>query len=146
MTFLDLVKQRWSEVERRLGMSNGTLSVTWEVKYGYPHFRKARGFAVCFFDGHAACHMQFSPKILRSPVHRADAIVRHEMGHAVDFLIEPSALDEWAMRQGVVLPQTPERRADAIALAVWGRPIRYDRDLVQSTVNGSTVRPEHLGL
>ena len=35
---------------------------------------------------------------------------------------------------------------DAIAEAVWGDPIRYDSDLVQSTKNGVYPRPRHLGL
>lgn len=146
MWFLKLVHQRWAEAQHRLGMPLGMLAVTWEIKDGYPHFKKKRGYAVCFFNGHDACHMQFSPKILEAPSHRADAIVRHELGHAIDFLVKSDHLDDWALMEGFELPHTPERRADAIALAVWGQPIRYDQELVQSIKNGTTVRPEHLGL
>lgn len=146
MTFHEFVSGRWNEALRRVGLAPGSCKVTWEVKDGYPHFKKKRGYAVCFFDGQRGCHMQYSPKILRAPLHRADAIVRHEIGHVIDFLVPPDDLNEWALWHGVNLPSTPERRADAIAYIVWGEPLRYDHELVQSTKIGTTVRPEHLGL
>jgi hypothetical protein len=44
------------------------------------------------------------------------------------------------------LPSTPERRADAIAEAVWRTKLKYDADTVQSTRYGCSPRPAHLGL
>jgi hypothetical protein len=75
-----------------------------------------------------------------------DGIVRHELGHVVDLCFPEAAVDQWAERHGVQLPKTDERRADAIAELLWKEPIRYDKDLVQSTREGVTPRPRHLGL
>lgn len=146
MDFIQFVRRRWSEVEERLGLSPGLFHVTSEVKDGYPHFKKKRGYAVCFHQGDAWCHVQFAPKILKAPFHRVDGLVRHELGHAVDFFVPEGILNDLAARDGVALPVTPERRADAIAYWIWGEPLRYDADLVQSTHIGSVPRPEHLGL
>ncbi|MAH47891.1 hypothetical protein CMI37_18865 [Candidatus Pacearchaeota archaeon] len=65
----------------------------------------------------------------------------------VDLLHNPKWLDNWAMRRGVALPRQElgELRADAIAHAVWGMPLHYDKDTVQSTCCGTAFRPSHLG-
>jgi hypothetical protein len=111
------------------------------------HFCSPRGYAMVWPPKQGrCCVLQLSKKTLRVPVHRADGLVRHELGHVVDIYLNPRQLDRWARSRGVELPKTPERRADAIALAVWGQPIRYDEDLVQSTLHGQVVRPAHLGL
>jgi hypothetical protein len=144
--FNDLVKQRWSELQQSLGLQPGEISLTWEVNNDYPHFKKKRGYAVCFYRGGNQCHLRFSTKMLKVPMHRADAIVRHELGHVVDFVIPAAQLDAWASMRGVRLPHTDERRADALALATWRTPIYYDQDLVQSTRVGTSLRPAHLGL
>lgn len=133
-------------MQQRLGLRPGAIKLTAEVSNSHPHFKKKRGYAVCYFKGGNHCHLQFAPKMLRAPVHRADAIVRHELGHVLDFVIPEKELDSWALGQGIQLPHTPERRADALALAVWAEPIRYDAELVQSTMEGQVVRPAHLGL
>lgn len=146
MDFTDLVVQRWAEAQKRLGLRPGAIRLTAEVSNSHPHFKKKRGYAVCYFKGGNHCHLQFAPKMLRAPLHRADAIVRHELGHVLDFIIPEGELDSWAFTQGIKLPHTPERRADALALAIWQEPIRYDQELVQSTLRGQTVRPAHLGL
>lgn len=145
-SFQVLVNQRWIDAQMRLGLPPGTIRLTWEVSDDHPHFKKRRGYAVCYPRGQGYCHLKFSPKMLKAPLHRADAIVRHELGHVLDFVVAPAHLDAWALSQGVKLPHTEERRADALALAVWKEPIRYDQELVQSTKLGRTVRPAHLGL
>ena len=144
--FQDLVSARWNEMRAAMGIPEGAVQLSMEVSDSSPHFKKKRGFAVCYWKGDNICHLAFAPKIERSPKHRADAIVRHELGHVVDFIYTEKSLDGWAAERGIRLPHTPERRADAIALAVWGEPIRYDKDLVQSTHYGVNIRPEHLGL
>jgi len=146
MSFPDLINQRWTEAQRRLGLPIGAAQLTWEVTDDYPHFKKKRGFAVCFYRGGSCCHLKFSPKILKAPLHRADAILRHELCHVLDFVIDGPALDSWALHQGIQLPSTPERRADALAMAIWFEPILYDKELVQSTRQGQDIRPAHLGL
>jgi len=146
VSFGELVNQRWAEAQYRLGLPPGALRLTWEVSNSHPHFKKKRGYAVCYFRGGNHCHLKFAPKIQQAPTHRADAILRHELGHALDFLIPKHSLDQWAAKQGVRLPHTDERRADALALAVWREPIRYDHQMVQSTQHGQDVRPLRLGL
>jgi hypothetical protein len=98
---------------------------------------------VTFIEG-TRCHMRYADKCLTSPIHRVDAIIRHELGHVLDAQVKPAALDRWARGRGVELMHTPELRADGIAQAVWGTPIRYDKDTVQSTRKGRAFRPPHL--
>lgn len=142
-----LMDRRWADVTKALGIRDGEVGLSYEIRDGYPHFKKKRGYAVCFHNpGDRYCHIMLSPKIKKAKIDRADGLIRHELGHAVDFLCDASKLNAWAAHRGVILPVTPERRADAIALAIWKEPIRYDEDLVQSTKTGVLLRPEHLGL
>jgi len=120
------------------------LEVTFDLGH-YAHFDKPRGFGVTFIEPHR-CHMRFAPKLAASPLHRADAIIRHELGHVVDHRIPKAELDAWARTRGFDLADTPEVRADDIAHAIWGTKLRYDRDTVQSTLHGKPTRPAHLGL
>jgi hypothetical protein len=144
--FAQLLSCRWSEAQQRLGIP-GRIRLSWEITPDYEHFHTKRGYGVTFFDGdERACHMAYAPKILVADYERADGVVRHEIGHVIDLCIPRDALDNWAASQGVHLPRTSERRADAIAEALWGEPLRYDHDLVQTTGNGEYPRPRHLGL
>lgn len=111
-------------------------SPTWEIGES-EHFKQTRGFATTTTDG-TFFHLKLAEKILVCPLQRQDAIVRHEIGHIVDFSrveVPPG------------LPFTAERRADAIAEMIWGDTIRYDAEGVQ-TLNptGVAPRPEYLGL
>ena len=143
--FSQLLSSRWVEAQHRLGIP-GRIRLTWEITDEYPHFRKKRGYGVTFNDGQPVCHMAFASKILIADPERADGIIRHEIGHVMDLCVPEDALDHWATAQGVQLPKTVERRADAIAEAIWGQPLRYDADLVQTTGRGRAPRPRHLGL
>ena len=143
--FAQLLSLRWGEAQQRLGIP-GRIRLSWEVTPDYEHFHTPRGFGVTFYNGEPACHLAFAPKLLSSPVTRQDGIIRHELGHVLDLCVRKRDLNAWAEAQGVFLPRTPERRADAIAEAIWGEPILYDRDLVQSTTRGRAPRPAHLGL
>lgn len=143
VAFHSLFLRRWAEARRQLGLLDAKLSL--EITSDEPHFATKRGYAICYFKSGNYCHLRFAPKILRASRSRADALIRHELGHAIDHFAPTRVLDAWARISGVPLPHTPERRADAIAQAVWGKPIRYDKDLVQSLREG-TARPAHLGL
>lgn len=140
-SFERLIGTRWVEAQNALRPIPG---LTWDIG-DYPHFHSERGYGVTFIHP-GWCHMRYAEKILHAPRHRADGIVRHELGHVVDALIPQDQLDAWAKQRGVTLPRTPEMRADAIAQCIWGEPIRYDKDLVQSTSQGRYPRPKHLGL
>lgn len=136
---------RWAEACAAVGMHPEDVSFLFGFEDSYPHFKKKRGFAVCLYHKDGTIELLFAPKTRLQPVHRQEGLIRHELGHALDFLYG-AALDPWAKSLGYKLPRTPERRADKIAEVVWGEPIRYDRDLVQSVLEGKTPRPWHLGL
>ena len=145
MTLQELTDRRIQDVNKAFGV---VLPVTWEVG-DWPHFHTARGFGVTLQEAHGQpCVIRLSAKLLLSPDHRKDGIVRHELGHVIDILSNTRELDAWALKRGVRLPpkQQGEIRADAIAHAVWGTPLRYDADTVQSTRSGTVGRPAHLGL
>lgn len=91
----------------------------------------------------------FASKYKTAPDDRIEAVLLHEFGHAMDFLVPTSRLpglpacwkaDPHARRQGT------ERRADALAEALWGVKIRYDTDTVQSLCSGCYPRPLALGV
>ena len=142
MKFNDLVGLRVSEAEESLG--GIPLVVTWDIG-DWPHFAKERGYGVTF-PGNGACHMRYSEKVGNAPVDRVDGVIRHEIGHVVDHLVPARELNEWAARRGVGLAPTSELRADDIAEAIWGEPLRYDEIEVQSTSVGKVGRPKHLGV
>jgi hypothetical protein len=148
MTIGRLADLRQRQAEAALGRS---LSLTWDIG-PYAHFRTKRGFGVTFHSHRnpnwGTCHIRLAEKLVASPQHRQDGIIQHELGHVIDLQCPPGALDAWASARGVQLPpqKQGEIRADAIAHAIWGKPLRYDTDTVQSTRHGSPFRPPHLGL
>lgn len=145
MELRDLVERRIRDVNETFGVN---LPVTWEIG-DWPHFHTPRGFGVTLQSGQGKpCVVRLSKKLLSEPDHRKDGIVRHELGHVVDILSNHTALDQWAARRGVRLPPKAqgEIRADAIAHAIWGTRLKYDKDTVQSTEVGIAGRPPHLGL
>jgi hypothetical protein len=146
VTLQDVLDARWTEALEVLG-------AVWtppEIAWGFgesDHFASARGFATTVIYGPAKFHLKFAQKVVHAPPPRLDALVRHELGHVIDYGTERTALDTWAASRGVVLPDTPERRADAVCEAVWGAPIFYDEEDVQTVLPGGVrPRPERLGL
>lgn len=148
-SFQQLLTQRWSDTCAALECAPDVIRLTWDIG-PYHHFEKPRGYGVTFHHGGPSCHLRFSEKILRASPDRVDGVVRHEIGHVIDLcVVNPAVLNQWAKERGYRLPppEQAERRADAIAEAIWHTPIRYDEDLwVQSTTNGVAPRPEWLGL
>ncbi len=145
LEFGSLLTLRWQEACAAVGIDIRSIDITWDMG-PYPHFLSNRGYAVAVSQGDGTYHLRFAPKTLQCKIHRADGLIRHEIGHIIDFFVPARKLDEWATRRGIMLPGTDERRADAIALAIWGEPIKYDDELVQSTRVGVHPRPSHLGL
>jgi hypothetical protein len=136
-----LIAERWGDTWKSLGVMVEGAEVTWAVGES-EHFRSARGFATTSYYGGSRCHLKFAEKALALPRPKLDAILRHEIGHVVDFITPPDQLNSHLLD----LPSTRERRADAIALHIWGSPIYYGADLVQTTQEGLTPRPKTLGL
>jgi len=142
MRFSQLVQHRLQEAEASLG--GISLPTTWDIGE-WPHFKTPRGYGVTFvFDDH--CHMRFADKMKVAPGDRVDGVLRHEIGHVVDHLVPKKTLNAWSKKQGVKLASTPELRADDIAEAIWGEPLRYDELDVQSTGVGRVGRPKYLGV
>lgn len=132
----------FDELHRQAEEMHGPLPVVLAI--GDPSdFPKKRNYAYCTNPaygqqlgvGHGCCMIAVAPKILAADPPRVLGLLMHELGHAVDFLVTPDHPNHGS-----------ERRADSIAQQIWGIPIRYDGDTVQSTCCGVHPRPAHLGL
>lgn len=109
---------------------------------GSDHFNSPRGYATTLVMGGDRFHLRVAEKFLTADLDRQDAILRHEIGHIVDFSIPSATLLEWC--PGIA--STPERRADEIAAWLWGDRINYDAEDIQTLRDGVHPRPERLGL
>lgn len=84
----------------------------------------------------------FASKAERLPDSYIRGLIRHEMGHALDYRYGKRELER---RLNTNLPRGVEKRADAIASAVWEAPIEYgDNDVQCIGCGGKTERPKHL--
>lgn len=117
------------------------VTVTLELG-GSDHFNTARGFATTLVLGDDRFHVRIAPKLMQADLDRQDAIIRHEIGHIIDFAVPPDVLFGWLPS----ITETPERRADDLASWLWGDRIFYDNDDVQTLRPGISPRPERLGL
>ena len=93
-----------------------------------------RQFAWC--EDTSPPRVTVAPKLEAQPAERIEGILRHELGHALDFA--------GGLSRGIE-DAAPERLADAIARRVFGSVIRYDPEDVQTTGPGITPRPLRLG-
>jgi hypothetical protein len=108
----------------------------------YPHKRNC---AMCMYldtPNGRQIDIFVAPKVLRMNKGRQEGLLRHEFGHAVEFHLGTDQLHAWMPN----LPSGGERRADAVGERLYGDPIFYDRDLIQTTTGGTRPRPVHLGL
>lgn len=132
----------FGELLRQAEEAHGPLPVALTIGPS-EQFPKKRNYAYCtnpefgeqFGAEQGCCVIVVAPKILNADPPRVLGLLMHELGHAVDFLVTPDHPNHGS-----------ERRADALAQAIWGIPIRYDGDTVQSTCCGVHPRPAHLGL
>lgn len=99
-----------------------------------------RQFGYCM-DG-KPIRVAFAAKTEKLPVANIRGLMAHEFGHALDYRYG----DKLGKMLGQRLPEGVERRADAIAKAVFGRTIKYDsRDIQCVACQGKSVRPRRLG-
>jgi len=99
-----------------------------------------RQFGYCM-DG-PTIRIAFAAKTDALPVANIRGLMAHEFGHAIDFRYG----GKLGKMLGQRLPGGIERRADAIAKAVFGRTIKYDGKDVQCVAcQGVSVRPRRLG-
>jgi hypothetical protein len=84
----------------------------------------------------------FAAKTEQLPVANIRGLMAHEFGHALDHRYG----DKLGKLLGQRLPDGAERRADAIAKAVFGKTIKYDaRDIQCVACRGTSPRPRRLG-
>lgn len=100
----------------------------------------ARQFA--FYETGSSPRIAFAPKTVLEPWHRQQGLWRHELGHAVHACLGRAELQR---RMGERLAVSDERLADQVARWIFGEPILYDSDTVQSSRDGRPGRPPHLG-
>ena len=93
-------------------------------------FPKQRNFAMCGLVRPAFAEIIVAPKIESEPDEVIDALLRHELAHAVLL---------FRGQRG-----HSERDADAFAEVVWGDRIRYDARDVQTLAPGKWPRPGYL--
>ena len=96
-------------------------------------FPKRRNMAYCMKEyGNGRITIVCAPKLNRERMDTIEGVLCHEFGHAILFHYEQ-------MEHG-------ERDADKAAEVLFGRKIRYDDELIQSTTRGVHPRPAHLGM
>ncbi len=99
-----------------------------------------RQFGYCM-DG-KPIRIAFAAKTEGLPVANIRGLVAHEFGHALDYRYGK----DLGRMLGRRLPEGVERRADAIAKAVFGNTIKYDeRDIQCVRCEGAEKRPRRLG-
>lgn len=128
----DEVEQRFPDIgtmelhdEKAAGSDNGAGS--------------ERQFAYCQ-DGDPII-IAFAPKATGLTESQLLGLMRHEFGHALEYRYGVAELERVF---GKKFPAEVERRADAIAEAVWGEPIKYDSKNIQCFGRGKSPRPAHL--
>ena len=142
---MELLERAWVRSrDAQLALGVEVFPVSWAIG-SHPHFRKPRGFGVTY-EG-PPCRVVLARKLKRESASRQEGIIRHELGHVIDFLYAEDEVNRWAFRRGLMLPgqDIAEMRADAIARALWGDTIYYDSDDVQSITEGVAPRPRRLG-
>jgi len=105
-----------------------------DLAVGHPdEFPKRRNMAYCYRDDDSGdMTIVVAPKLVDGRIDRIEGVLRHEFGHALLFF--------WGY------PEHGERDADNLAENVFGGPIYYDRETVQTIRSGTRPRPAHLGL
>lgn len=96
-------------------------------------FPAVRDYAYCGYDdGTEEAEIVVAPKILSAGKHRQEGLLRHELAHA------------YLMAQDL---RHSERDCDRVAEELFGDPIYYDRQDVQTTSKREAARrrrPSHL--
>lgn len=92
-------------------------------------FPKPRDFAHCQRRRSGLIVVTIAPKMVGQPMNRVDALLRHELAHGLLLTLHQ--------------PHT-ERDCDRTAELVFGAPIRYDAEDVQTLGPGVHPRPGYL--
>lgn len=110
------------------------------------HFPAPRNFAFCYTD---TGDITIADDLLDHPRDRWEAILQHEIGHAFEFFLTRELGKREGLATLAIIPGVrgsgPERRADAVAEYIFGDPISYDAEDVQTLGPGTRPRPLRLG-
>jgi hypothetical protein len=125
-----------SLIRRRLAQAHAAfpdLTLTVSLTLGDPaEFPAERNYAYSAWDGNKA-QIVFAPKRLDADEAQQDALLRHELAHAI---LQHAGLDH------------SERDCDAVAERIFGAPIYYDARDVQTlnpdVFGAQRPRPAHL--
>ena len=114
---------------RELLLAQPALEITMKIGKA-SEFPKRRDYAYSAWNGERA-QIVFAPKISRASTNRQDALIRHELSHA---LLQSAELNH------------NERECDAVAERIFGDRIYYDSENVQTLneQNSRRPRPTHL--
>ena len=123
----------------------GPLNVFFMIGWA-SNFPDDRNYAYCSHIAPNTCVIVVAPKMNLANDSRIKAVIRHEIGHAIDFQRKKKEIDSKLLERGFSPIHTPERRADQIAELTYEDPIFYDDDTVQSLSGGVRPRPIYLGL
>ena len=93
-------------------------------------FPKQRNFAMCGLARRQFAEIIVAPKIENEPDEVIDALLRHELAHAL--LLYQGHSEHY------------EREADEVAEMIWGERINYDARDVETLGPGKWPRPWHL--
>lgn len=125
--FFRLVKARLQAVQEAIP------GIQVDIGFGPPgDYPNERDFAYSAWDGKKAT-IRFSQKVLYVPTATQDALIRHELSHA---MLQNASLDH------------SERECDAVAERIFGDLIYYDSNDVQTLdahrPGAKRPRPTHL--
>ena len=126
------LRKRFQRLLNELHFHHSGLTV--HLIIGTPgEFPKVRDYAYCGWDdGTEEAEIVVAPKILSADRHRQEGLLRHELAHA------------YLMSEDL---RHSEEDCDRVAEALFGSPIYYDRQDVQTTSKRaakSRRRPKHL--
>jgi hypothetical protein len=93
-------------------------------------FPNNRDYAYTYVDDNGEYNIVFSTKMYNANLSRIRAVMRHEMGHALFFLMGNE--------------DHSEIETDNIAEQIWGERLYYDDEDIQTLNFGKHPRPEYL--
>jgi len=103
-------------------------------------FPDDRDWAYCEKRPNGEVRIVLAPDFDALGADNQEGVLRHELAHAVEFLLGPSRV----FKRWRNVAKTAEQRADDLARELWGQRINYDVDCIQTIGRGAHPRPTHL--
>ena len=106
-------------------------------------FPQERDYAYCALNNDGSIEVVVAPDFEDLSEDNQEALLRHELAHALEFELGEKRIHYLF---GPILSRSVERRADEVAELIWGDPILYGSDDIQTLEEGEYPRPARLGL